>query len=224
MVVLLWDIDGTLLQGKETAITAWRAAVQAELATDIDWAALDTSGSTDLSIARQICAQASRGTGAAAPLLARYVEELAVRLQDKPAVALPNAREVLAHVVDSLAYANLFLTGNLRRAAQVKMASCGLGEFCWDGAFGEHGLERNQVAAVARRLVSESWGNSVPLLVIGDTPRDIAAARFIGAYVAAVASGSHSVEALARHKPDYLFPRLPAAADFATAVEKILSA
>jgi phosphoglycolate phosphatase len=224
MVVLLWDIDGTLLQGREAAVTAWRAAVQAELAIDIDWAALDTSGSTDLSIARQIYARAGRGTEAAAPLLACYVEELAVRLQDNPAIALPNAREVLAHVADSPAYANLLLTGNLRRAAQVKMVSCGLGEFCWDGAFGEHGLERNQVAAAARQLVRETWGNSAPLLVIGDTPRDIAAARSIGAYVAAVASGSHSVEALARHKPDYLFPRLPAAVDFTGIVEKILSA
>ena len=143
-------------------------------------------------------------------------------MQDNPAVALPNAREVLAHVADSSAYANLFLTGNLRRAAQVKMASCGLGEFFGDGAFGEHGPERNQVAVAARRLVTENWGNSAPLLVIGDTPRDIAAARSIGAYVAAVASGSHSVEALARHQPDYLFSHLPAAADFAAAVEQIV--
>jgi phosphoglycolate phosphatase-like HAD superfamily hydrolase len=222
VVVLLWDIDGTLLQGRQTAVTAWRVAVQAELATDIDWAALDTSGSTDLAIAAQICAQAGRGTEAMAPLLAHYIEELTVQLQDKPAVALPNAREVLAHAADNPAYATLFLTGNLRRAAQVKMASCGLGEFFGDGAFGEQGPERNQVAAAARRLVIENWGNSASLLVIGDTPRDIAAARSIGAYVAAVASGSHSMEALAPHQPDDLFPQLPAAADFVAAVEKII--
>ena len=223
-VVLLWDIDGTLLRGRKAAVTAWQVAVQAELAADIDWQALDTSGATDVSIALQICAQAGREATAVAPLLARYVEELTVRLQDDPAVALPNAREVLAHVDAASGYANLLLTGNLRRAAEVKLSSCGLGEFCWDGAFGESGPERNQVAAAARQLVSETWGNTVPLLVIGDTPRDIAAARFIDAAVIAVASGTHSVESLAQHRPDYLLPALPSPEEFIGIVGQTVAA
>jgi phosphoglycolate phosphatase len=223
-VVLLWDIDGTLLRGREAAVAAWRAVVQTELKAAIAWDALDTSGATDVSIALQICAQAGREAEAASVLLARYVEELTVRLQDDPAIALPNAREVLAHITAASGYANLLLTGNLRRAAQAKLSSCGLAEFCRDGAFGESGPERNQVAAAARRLVDETWGDTVPLLVIGDTPRDIAAARFIGAAVIAVASGAHSVESLARHQPDYLLPALPTPEEFTAVVEQIVAA
>ena len=223
-VVLLWDIDGTLLRGRKAAVTAWQAAVQTELEADIDWQALDTSGATDVSIALQICAQAGRAVEAVTPLLARYVEELTVRLQDDPAIALPNAREVLAYMATASGYANLLLTGNLRRAAQVKLNSCGLAEFCRDGAFGESGPERNQVAAAARRLVSQTWGDTVPLLVIGDTPRDIAAARFIGAHVIAVASGAHAVESLARHQPDYLLPALPIPEEFTEIVGQIVAA
>ena len=220
-VVLLWDIDGTLLRGRTAALAAWHAAVQAELNAVIAWEALDTSGATDVSIALQICAQAGRETTVVTSLLARYVEELAVRLQDDPAIALPNAREVLAHVAAASGYANLLLTGNLRRAAQAKLSSCGLAEFCWDGAFGESGPERNQVAAAARRLASETWGDTVPLLVIGDTPRDIAAARFIGAAVIAVASGNHAIESLARYQPDYLLPALPKPEEFIEIVEQM---
>jgi phosphoglycolate phosphatase-like HAD superfamily hydrolase len=223
-VVLLWDIDGTLLRGRTAALAAWQAAVQAELNAEIAWEALDTSGATDVSIALQICAQAGRETTAITSLLACYVEELAIRLQDDPAIALPNAREVLAHVAAGSDYANLLLTGNLRRAAQVKLSSCGLAEFCQDGAFGESGPERNQVAAAARRLVSETWGDTVPLLIIGDTPRDIAAARFIGAAVLAVASGNHTLESLARHQPDYLLPALPAPEEFIEIVEQMVAA
>lgn len=223
-VVLLWDIDGTLLRGRKAAVTAWQAAVQAELEADIDWQALDTSGATDVSIALQICAQAGREAEAAPALLARYVEELAVCLQDNPAIALPNVREVLAHVAAASGYANFLLTGNLRRAAEVKLSSCGLAEFCWDGAFGESGPERNQVAAAARRLVNQTWGDTAPLLVIGDTPRDIAAARFIDAAVIAVASGAHSVESLARHQPDYLLPALPKPEEFTGIVEQMVAA
>ena len=223
-VVLLWDIDGTLLRGRTAAIAAWRAVVQTELAAAIAWDALDTSGATDVSIALQICAQAGREAEAASALLARYVEELTVRLQEDPAIALPNAREVLAYMAAAPGYANLLLTGNLRRAAQVKLNSCGLAEFCQDGAFGESGPERNQVAAAARRLVSETWGDTVPLLVIGDTPRDITAARFIGATVIAVASGNHAVGSLARHQPDYLLPALPTPEEFTGIVEQIVAA
>jgi phosphoglycolate phosphatase len=41
--------------------------------------------------------------------------------------------------------------------------------------------------------------------VIGDTPLDIRCARSISAKVAAVATGWHSTEELAAHRPDLLF-------------------
>ena len=46
------------------------------------------------------------------------------------------------------------------------------------------------------------------VLVIGDTPRDIAAARAVGVRAAAVATGPHSYAALAEHHPDLLFANL----------------
>ncbi|MBI5480466.1 MAG: HAD hydrolase-like protein [Deltaproteobacteria bacterium] len=45
-------------------------------------------------------------------------------------------------------------------------------------------------------------------MVIGDTPRDIAAARAAGVRVAAVATGPHSRAALAAHHPDLLLATL----------------
>lgn len=221
-VVLLWDIDGTLLRGGEAAIAAWRAAVQAELDCAIDWKALDTSGATDISIAAQIYTQAGRDGAALAPLLARYLDELPSHLEAKPAVALPNVGAVLAHVDAEPGFANLLLTGNLRRAAHAKLISCGLGRFCWDGGFGECGPERNQVAAVARRLATTAWGEAAPLVVIGDTPRDIAAARFIGARVIAIASGKHSAESLAQRRPDCVLPALPAADEFSALIAELV--
>ena len=45
-------------------------------------------------------------------------------------------------------------------------------------------------------------------MVIGDTPKDIAAARAIGAESLAVATGSFSVEALRGHGATYAVPDL----------------
>jgi phosphoglycolate phosphatase-like HAD superfamily hydrolase len=220
--VLLWDIDGTLLHGGKAAIAAWRLATQAEFGRDFDWRRVDASGATDISIAGQICAQLGWSTEAGTRLMARYVEELPEQLHCQPAVALTNAAEVLSYVADNPAYANLLLTGNLRVAAYAKLASCGLGQFLWNGAFGDSKLERNQVAAIARCLASKAFGSNVPLLVIGDTPRDIMAARSIGAYVLAVATGFYSLEALAKYHPDGLLAGLPPAEHFSTIIEKSL--
>jgi phosphoglycolate phosphatase-like HAD superfamily hydrolase len=222
-IVLLWDIDGTLLRVPKGAVTAWRAAVRAVLGCEPDWPALDTAGATDVSIARQICALVGREAGWAEPLLARYLEELPGRLAEHPPVALPNVAAVLAYVAAAPGYENLLLTGNLRGAAWAKLSACGLGAFRWEGAFGDIGPERNQVATAAQQRVADTWGEATRMLVIGDTPRDIAAARFIGAKVAAVATGSYTAERLADYAPDGLFEALPEPPAFVAAVERLVS-
>ena len=222
LLALLWDIDGTLLHSGKAAIAAWRLATQAEFGKDFDWRRVDASGATDVSIAGQICTQLGQPTAVGARLMARYVEELPGQLHDQPAVALTNAAEVLSSVTDNPVYVNLLLTGNLRAAAYAKLTSCGLGQFLWDGAFGDASLERNQVAAVAKHLAGETFGSDVPLLVIGDTPRDIIAARFIGARVLAVATGFYSLEGLEKYHPDGLLAGLPSAEHFSAAIEKIV--
>jgi phosphoglycolate phosphatase-like HAD superfamily hydrolase len=61
----------------------------------------------------------------------------------------------------------------------------------------ERGAARLGVAAAGCRVV-----------VIGDTPRDITAARAIGAACVAVATGSYSVEALRTHQPELAVPTM----------------
>lgn len=219
---LLWDIDGTLLRGAKGAIAAWCAAAQAEFELALDWRCLDASGSTDLLIARQVCEQAGEPPTAAGRLLDRYLEELPPRLATHPPQVLDNVRSVLTRVAEEPRYGNLFLTGNLRAAARAKLASCGLGDFRWDGGFAEQGPEREAVAAAARDLAVELCGASAALVVIGDTPRDIRAARAIGAYVIAVATGSHAPETLAGHNPDVVLAGLPEPEDFISAIEALV--
>jgi phosphoglycolate phosphatase-like HAD superfamily hydrolase len=45
-------------------------------------------------------------------------------------------------------------------------------------------------------------------VIIGDTPRDIGCARAYGATAIAVATGWHSLEDLAAHRPDHAFADL----------------
>lgn len=220
-LALLWDIDGTLLRGAMGAVTAWRLAAQAALGTtDLDWKGLDTRGATDLYIATQICLSCGRPTSAAEHLLAEYIKELPDQLATDPGIVLDNAELLLTYVNHHPHYVNLLLTGNLRFAAHLKLTSSGLGQYLWEGAFGDDSLERNQIAAMARQLVIERCGDATPMLVIGDTPRDVAAARAIGAQVAVVATGSYKLEELAAYDPDFLLPCLPTPDIFSTLVNE----
>jgi phosphoglycolate phosphatase-like HAD superfamily hydrolase len=196
-------------------------ATQAALGTvDLDWRGLGTRGATDLYIATQICAGCGKPASAADHLMAHYIRILPDQLAADPGVALDNVEALLNYVEHHPHYVNFLLTGNLRFAAHLKLTLTGLGQFLWEGAFGDSSLERNQIADTARRLVIERYGNATPMLVIGDTPRDVAAARAIGARVAVVATGSYGLEELAAYKPDFLLPYLPAPDRFGALVEK----
>ncbi len=222
-IALLWDIDGTLLHGAKAAVEAWWLAAKAEFDFDMNWRLLDASGSTDGMIAAQICDQAEEGEAASERLITRYLQELPARLEKHPARTLRNVEAVLSHVAEDPGYFNLFLTGNLRVAARAKLVSCGLGHFAWEGAFSEQGRERNEVAAAAKNLAVEARGESVPIVVIGDTPRDIKAARAIGAYALIIATGAFSMDALAALDPDCLLECLPEPEEFAGVIGEMFS-
>jgi len=220
-VALLWDIDGTLLRA-QAAVTAWCTAARMEFDFNLDWNTLDTAGATDILIAWQICAQAGQQPASAERLIARYLQLLPARLQADPARLLPNVESTLAFVEEHPGYGNFLLTGNVKAAAYAKFHSGGLGRFCWEGAFSEHGPERERVAAAAKQLACTQHQAPISLVVIGDTPRDIHAARAIGARILALATGKYSLKDLAEHEPDELLAHLPDCNDFADVIAELV--
>jgi phosphoglycolate phosphatase-like HAD superfamily hydrolase len=107
------------------------------------------------------------------------------------------------------------LTGNVRRGAQTKLAHHGLWDFFAFGAYGDDSEIRDELGPHALRRAREHCGVDFAaerVWIIGDTAHDIACARAIGARVLAVATGGHSLEALAAHRPDALLPDLTDAA------------
>lgn len=103
------------------------------------------------------------------------------------------------------------LTGNIRLAAELKLRRFGLWEQFDTGGFADDSDERNQIAAIAKQrgealLGRKLAGNEV--LVIGDTPLDIACARYIGAKVIAVGTGMYRPQDLLPLGPDFAVENL----------------
>ena len=102
-------------------------------------------------------------------------------------------------------------TGNIRLGAELKLRHLGLWEPFATGGFGDDAEDRNQLAAIARERGGRLAGRPLAgeeILVIGDTPHDIACGRSIGARVLAVATGGNSIEELRACEPDWCVPDL----------------
>jgi phosphoglycolate phosphatase-like HAD superfamily hydrolase len=103
------------------------------------------------------------------------------------------------------------LTGNLARGAELKLRHYGVWHFFEFGAYADDHHDRNELGIVARARALEKRGLEfvgARIVVLGDTPHDIACARAIEARVLAVSTGRFTREELAEHQPDYIFDDL----------------
>ena len=198
MLLLLFDIDGTLLQGAANehaaALRAAAAAVHGLGALD---GAVEVAGRTDRAIARDLLAHA----GVTEPDPAWEVRAVAV--YDPPDLTA-NVAPGIVELLDALAarpdeFRLSLVTGNLEEIAHRKLGAAGLGHYFepGQGGFGSDDEDRGRLPGIARGRASNPPWPRERTVVIGDTPRDIHCARVDEVRVAAVATGHFSVEELA---------------------------
>jgi phosphoglycolate phosphatase-like HAD superfamily hydrolase len=99
-------------------------------------------------------------------------------------------------------------TGNLRDGARLKLSRVGLHERFAFGGFGSDHEARDALLRVGAERGAGTLRaplSACRVVVIGDTPRDVAAAQAIGAECLAVATGPFSVDALAACGPTHCF-------------------
>jgi phosphoglycolate phosphatase-like HAD superfamily hydrolase len=116
------------------------------------------------------------------------------------------------------------LTGNLAAGAVLKLRSAGLdpGRFRV-GAYGSDSARRADLPAVAAERAAALTGRAVQgadVIVVGDTPDDVACGRPIGARSVAVATGFYDVAALRAAGAAYVFETL---ADTARVLDAIFA-
>ena len=201
--IALFDIDGTLLR----AGGAGRRALELALAEvlgghdDVSFASVEFAGRTDPWIVAEGLAKHGVPADDAliAEVLRRYVEHLPEQLALARAFeVLPGAMELLTTLVarDDLALG--LGTGNTQTAAYAKLARGGLDSFFAFGGFGSDHSERAELLRVGltRGLRHAADERAARVVVIGDTPHDIHAARAIGAECVAVSTGSYDAASL----------------------------
>jgi phosphoglycolate phosphatase-like HAD superfamily hydrolase len=208
MYVCLFDIDGTLLSSGGAGKAAIETSLAEEFGVEIR-VKVPYSGRTDRAIGRDLFRH--HGIPETVEnwdkLLAGYLRRLPGCLNAHQGKVLPGIADLLKNLAALDTVALGLLTGNVRAGARLKLGHFGLEHHFPFGGFGDHHLDRNEVAREALAAVHRHLNGAVVperVWVIGDTPLDIRCARAIGVRVAAVATGLHSLEELAAERPDLL--------------------
>ncbi len=213
--LLLWDIDGTLVNtdraGERSLIALLRDLYAREFGGDLP--AIEVQGCTDTKIMLDLLALIGQSATDAeiARFRAAYLGGLATVLPLGRARVLPGVNEVLKTVESHPAVHQALLTGNLREGARLKLSHLNLWNYFQFGAFADDRADRNELGPVALARARQKLGiNFSPgqVWIIGDTPRDIACGKVIGAKTIAVATGSYSLAELEKHAPTCVLPDL----------------
>ncbi|ABC80448.1 HAD family hydrolase [Anaeromyxobacter dehalogenans] len=219
--VILWDVDGTLISCGGAGRRALERAL-AERCGPLDGAlaGLRLDGMTDRLIVREALSLLAHpfSDDACDGVLARYLEHLAVEIRNPGYQVLPGVEAALRALRGRVPQG--LCTGNVAEGARVKLAQGGLDAyFDWGpGAicgFAADGEAREHVVAAAVRRASARLGRTLDpaeALVVGDTPRDVAAAHRVGCPVLAVATGRYSADELAASGADQVIASLEDAA------------
>ncbi len=220
MALLLFDIDGTLIRPMGLGRRAFEEALR-EIHGRVPVKNFPFDGLLDTQIARQTLSLLGLApTGRAVDnLLARYIELLqGQRPSDPPACLCPGIPDVLEEATRRGHHLGL-LTGNVREGARVKLSFMGLDEYFLPdedpgvllGAFGDDAEERAGLVPVAVARCGRAFGKdflAAGTWIIGDSPRDVMAARAAHIRCAAVATGLASLEDLKSTEPDLLLSDL----------------
>src|SRR5205814_5019049 len=140
-----------------------------------------------------------------------YIDGLALSLSRTHGRVLPGIQPLLEHLKPQRHIVLALLTGNLQEGARLKLEHYGLWQFFEFGAFADDHHDRNKLGAFAQARAREKHGDVFDVAqidVIGDTPRDIACGKAIGARTIAIATGTWPREQLSTHRPDFLFDDL----------------
>jgi phosphoglycolate phosphatase-like HAD superfamily hydrolase len=207
--VLLFDIDGTLMDSGGAGRRSIERAFARRHGRPDACAAIRFGGMTDRAIARAGLAAIGLDPTPEAidDLLAAYLAALAETLPTSTALVYPGVEAALDAAAAAGAAVGLG-TGNLHDGARLKLSRVGLFERFSFGGFGSDHEHRATLLAVGARRGGAALGapvEEVRVVVIGDTPKDVAAALEIGAECLAVATGTFSAEELAASGPTHVF-------------------
>lgn len=203
-VLILWDVDHTLIETRGVGRAAFAAAfgsvtghelrqmphITGRTEPDIYAATIELHGITD------------------PPPFSEFAKALASAYLDRQAElrdrgrAMPGALSALAHLAGLPGIQQSVLTGNTRSVARTKLETFSLDTYLdlFAGAYGDDNSHRPTLVGLAQHRAAARTGTGFGrwnTVLIGDSLGDIETARHGGAHVIAIAAGGSPASDLA---------------------------
>ena len=211
MLLVLFDIDGTLLTSNGMGRTYIKHALEQVCGREMSTGGVSFAGRTDPAIVRDILANTGFSTERIDRLLerclARYTKLLESSLTQEHVTLLPGVRGLLDQFSSNPRTQLGLITGNLRSTAFTKLRAGDVAHYFPFGAFGSDHEDRRRLPAVAaERAFRYCHHHFEPrnTLIIGDTQHDVSCSQYFGAQAVAVATGVVDYEVLEAAGPAIL--------------------
>lgn len=213
--LILFDIDGTLVLTGGAGSRAMRRAFHDVFRVDNAFDRIPMPGRTDSSLLAEALARAGLAyeDGRVGRFRSCYYDHLADELREPhPGKrVMPGVRPLLDALSQRDDVFLGLLTGNFGPSARLKLQHFDLWRYFPCGAFGEDAEDRNLLVPIAVER-ARSHGAHVPaaerVIVVGDTPLDVACAIASGALAVGVATGPADVPTLRRSGAHEVFEDL----------------
>ena len=213
-LAILFDIDGTLIESGGAGAQSWRIAFDELYGVPADIGAYTDSGMTDPEVGRRTFGKvlgrepSSRELGR---LLARRNSLLPKTVAESQGYrVLPGVTELLPRLSEE-GYLLGLTTGGVESAAHIKLERAHLNHYFHFGGYGSDSTDRAELTRKAIERASTVLGKALSreeILNVGDTPRDIDAARAAGAVSVGVATGTYTVDQLEQAGADFVLSTL----------------
>ena len=207
-ILMLFDIDGTLVQGAKCHYQAYIEGVKKFYGMEDYVHSINAAGKSDKLILKEILTLG----GLTAEEIQKDFQNCLDFMTD---YYLKNVQyenihvfEGTAELLEELKRKNALLglvTGNLEPIAYAKLGRVGLDSYFSFGGFGSDNADRSLMVKKALSIAKNQLEfNGDKIFVIGDTPRDVEAAHLNNLKTIAVATGMYSVKELRDCGADYV--------------------
>lgn len=202
----LFDIDGTLLRSRDRIhFNSFASSFQRVTGFELSLAGVHLAGNTDTAILREAAQQAGIPAKVMEERTEAILEAMRVAVAEQRSemnlIRMPGVEQVLEHLAGKGALLGV-ASGNLEAIGWIKIEQAGLREWFRFGGFSDHFSVRSELIGQAAAKARELKSQAANVCVVGDTPRDIEAARANCLPVIVVATGHYTFDELRALQPE----------------------
>jgi phosphoglycolate phosphatase len=214
--LILFDIDGTLTR-TENGYVPFNEAILQTFGCNGDIRTVVPDGNTDPLIIRDIFAKANFVFEFQDEIWEQFTINLRERyhhhvLQGTTRIrALAGADALLRALAANEKICPSVVTGNFEATAEIKLETAGLAPYLRRGAYASDSHVRADLPAIAKARREQITGTALlseHCIIIGDTPKDLQAARQNLMKCILVGTGRYPIEELRYWEPDACLPDL----------------